>query len=248
MDICAFGDSFIFGSDLKDCNDIIARDAGSPYTWTRLLAKKLNLRHWGYSQPGISNLAIADDVIRIVSQKGNQVFYSIHWTWIDRIDFMPGIYDENNVGARYIVEMPHKVGVWRSLTPTSKDEFAVQYYKHIQSDFVDKLKNLSIIYTTIQILQNYNCCFHMTSNDYLLFDTTNHVGKASLLLQEKVQPFLHDYDGKNFIDWAKYNKFPISDNWHPLEAAHDKAAEYWLPTYKRLINTHAKEDYLHAFE
>ena len=53
---------------------------------------------------------------------------------------------------------------------------------------------------------------------------------------------------QSFYNWSVQNNYPISSNMHPLELSHAKAAEYWLPFVRTLLNTRAKEDYLHAFK
>ena len=36
------------------------------------------------------------------------------------------------------------------------------------------------------------------------------------------------FEGLNFLDWSKTHGYPVTENWHPLEAAHQAAAEYIL--------------------
>jgi len=56
-------------------------------------------------------------------------------------------------------------------------------------------------------------------------------------LQNFILPNMHSFNKLNFLDWSKKNNFKITNpGWHPLEDAHNAAAEYWLPTYKKLLN------------
>jgi hypothetical protein len=242
--LTAFGDSFIFGSDLNDCNaDFgIYENSGSKLVWPCLLANKLSVDCDIFAQPGCSNQVIADDVFRVIADKQDTTIYLINWTWIDRFSF--------HGPKPYFDRMPRciKPDVWSTVTPTQNSSEAITYYKHYHSEFGDKIQNLQTIYAVIKILQQYKCKFLMTYLDELLLDQTYHAPTSVQLLQENVQPFLQNYNGSNFLQWSKSQNLPISDNWHPLEESHQKAAEYWLPTVKHLLNTHAKEDYLHAFK
>ena len=238
MILGAFGDSFTFGSDLKD----VTHDTPSKLVWPALVANQLDLEFYNYATPGIGNLIIADDVLRCISTKKNNVFYVINWTWIDRFDYIGSEIHENNFGG-VLVE-----NIWRTVRPTTKSEIDNAYYKFFHCDFTAKLTNLMYINTASQALLKNNCKFLMTSMDKLLFDTTYHCAESTLYLQNETVPYISNYEGLNFLEWSKKQKFSISNNWHPLEVSHQKAAEYWLPTVKTLLNTHAKEDYLHAFK
>jgi phospholipase/lecithinase/hemolysin len=41
----------------------------------------------------------------------------------------------------------------------------------------------------------------------------------------------------NFLDWSRKHNYAISENWHPLEQAHQLAADYLLPTVNHLLHT-----------
>ena len=234
MILGAFGDSFIFGSELKDCdpNHLIA----SHSTWPRLISKQLHLDYICLASPGIGNLQIADDVANIVATKGNSVFYSIHWTWVDRFDYI-GDYPGRSFGN----------DIWVTTTPGDNDPRSTVYYKNLHSEQLDKIKSIGYVYRTICLLKEHHCKFHMTYMDDLLLDQKYHTTSSTRLLQDKIYSYLEKYQGLNFLEWARKHQYPIGSYHHPLELAHQKAAEYWLPTYTHLLNTHAKEDYLHAF-
>jgi hypothetical protein len=74
--------------------------------------------------------------------------------------------------------------------------------------------------------------------DYNLLTPINpnwHDPRYLEVLQQKLKKYLVNFDGVNFLDWSKKNKFTISDSWHPLEEAHQAASEYWLPAVKKLL-------------
>lgn len=234
MKFAAFGDSFIFGSDLKDChpNELYS----SEFTWPALLAKKFNLEYFCLAVPAAGNQQICNDVSDMIAKHGNSMFYSVHWTWIDRFDYIAPQQD------RFY---PHPN--WTTVCPSTTNSTHQLYYKHFHCELLDKIKSLGYIYQTIMLLKEAECRFHMTYMDSLILDTDWNITPSVEMLQKKCKPYLFNYDGNNFLEWSKKQGFAISNNWHPLEQSHQKASEYWMPVYQSLLNTHAKEDYLHAF-
>ena len=227
--LAAFGDSFIFGSELSDCDPHHLYD--SHFTWPRLVSKELDIDYMCLASPGIGNQQIADDVARIIASRGNSVIYSINWTWIDRFDYI-GDYPGRSYGN----------DVWTTVSPGNNNTTSEFYYKHIHSELLDKIRSIGYVYQIISLLKEHNCLFHMTYMDDLLLDQTYHTTSSTKLLQDKISPFLKDYQGLNFLEWAKKNKYPIGSQLHPLEQAHQEAAKYWLSLYTQLLNTTAKED------
>jgi len=229
MLFASFGDSFIFGSELKDCDPNHLYD--SHFTWPRLICKKLNIDYMCLASPGIGNQQIADDVANIIATRGNSVVYSIHWTWIDRFDYI-GDFPGRSCGH----------DVWATLNPGNSEKKTQWYYKNIHSELLDKIRSIGLVYQTIRLLQEHNCKFHMTYMDNLLLDQTWHTTPSTKFLQDKISKYLMTYDGYNFLEWAKKKNYPIGPSSHPLEQAHQAAAEYWLPKVRTLLNSSAKEE------
>lgn len=234
MVLAAFGDSFIFGSELSDCDPNHLYD--SHFTWPRLVSKELGVDYMCLASPGIGNQQIADDVANIIATQGNSVIYSIHWTWIDRFDYI-GDFPGRSFGN----------DVWVTTCPGDSDKRSELYYKNLHSEMLDKIKSIGYVYQTICLLKEHDCKFHMTYMDNLLLDQIYHSTSGTKLLQDKIIKYLDNYNGLNFVEWSKKNNYPIGKHLHPLEQAHQKAFEYWLPKVRTLINSSAKEDYLHAF-
>jgi hypothetical protein len=225
MVLGAFGDSFIYGSDLQDCQDTMA----SMSTYPALIANNLELHYECNAYPGIGNHQILNTLLDTL---GAYDFYVISWTWIDRFDYVDVTTD-----------------TWQTIRPTLDnkkiDDF---YYRNLHSELSDKQRTLGIIYQAVSLLEAHNCKYFMTYQDPLMLDQQWHCPPNVRLLQSKIKHNLSTIDNMTFLEWARKNQMKISDNWHPLELAHEKAAEYWLPAVKTLLNTHAKEDYLHAFK
>jgi hypothetical protein len=50
--------------------------------------------------------------------------------------------------------------------------------------------------------------------------------KVIAQLQEQVLPYIIEFNGMSFLDWAKHNNYQFGPNGHPLEDAHSAAAKY----------------------
>jgi hypothetical protein len=109
--------------------------------------------------------------------------------------------------------------------PIDNSNNAVNYYKNLHSQFRDKLSNLCYIKLAIDALKQNNCSFIMTYMDELIFETEWHVTPAIVDLQNYIQPYMTQFNNKNFLEFSKEKGFPISETLHPLEAAHQAGFE-----------------------
>lgn len=135
-------------------------------------------------------------------------FFVVGWTWIDRFDYTK---DQTNR--------------WSSLMPIDDSETAKVYYRDLHSEFRDKFASLSLIKLTIDTLNQKRIPFLMTYMDDLIFDSQWHSSPAITDMQQCIRPYLHNWNGMNFVEWAKKQGYPISKTMHPLEDAHAAAAE-----------------------
>ena len=74
----------------------------------------------------------------------------------------------------------------------------------------------------IELDQNYNS---MSEPDYIQ------------ILQKMVWSEMHDFDGQTFLEWSRscgYQVTPPPGD-HPLEKAHNAAADFWKEQYRKLI-------------
>ena len=199
--IVSCGDSFFYGSDLQDTRN----------TWPSLIAKYLGRDYQCLAQPGVGNLQILKQILEAQSQFGNSAVYLINWTWIDRFDYV-NTEDEQ----------------WHTVRPSLDDATRdPAYYRFFHSELADKFTNLVYISQAIQALQQHR--YIMTYMDPLLFDTQWHAPVYVQTLQQQIKPHLKSFDGHTFLEWSRSQRFPESDRWHPLEPAHEAAAEHWLP-------------------
>lgn len=215
LSIHSYGDSFTYGTDLLDC-DI---HKSSEFTWPALLAKNLNLNYKCHALGGIGNQLISYIVFEQFSKSTykDRNFYIINWTWIERFDYIdPG------------------ADVWATTHPRHTDKLDHFFYKNIDSQPWNMLRNLQIIWSTISFLKQNNCDFVMTCLDNSLWDTNYDIKHtpAIWVLQNLVRPYIVDFEGKGFLDWSNSYNFNKGITGHPLESAHEAAAKLMLPFVK----------------
>lgn len=204
MKLKSFGCSFIYGSDLADCNQ-----TSSQSTWPALIAKKSDLEYKCSARPGIGNLRILESILSESVDSTNDL-YVIGWTWIDRFDFTD------------------LVDSWETILPVDQTTKAEFYYRNLHSQYRDKLSTLIYIKTAIDILEQKKIPFIMTYMDELIFENTWHTTPAIINLQQHISQYMCNFEGQTFLDWSRKNNYPISDLLHPLEPAHKAAAELIL--------------------
>lgn len=202
--IVSCGDSFFYGSDLSDPKS----------TWPALIAQQLGRDYQCRAQPGVGNLRILQQIIEAQAQHGTNAVYAINWTWIDRYDYV-SVEDEQ----------------WHTIRPALDDgPHDELYYRHFHSELADKFRNLVVISQACDLLAGHQ--YIMTYMDRLLLDQQWHAPDYVRILQEKIRNHLSDFDGQTFLEWSRANHYPESAAWHPLEPAHEQAANYWIGRYQ----------------
>lgn len=206
MHLRSFGCSFTYGTDLPDCNQ----------TWPALISKQLDLDYSCHAWPGSGNLRILENIINHIDDSEPSIFV-INWTWIDRFDYTTT--DD----------------AWQTILPSDTAPLSTSYYKNLHSQYRDKLTTLLHIDSAINLLSQTKIPFVMTCIDDLIFETKWHTSNTVLKLQERVQPYLLNFNGQNFLDWANSNNYPVSKTLHPLTQAHASAADLMLDQVKKCL-------------
>lgn len=212
MRLKSFGCSFIFGSELNDC---VSNDTSSHLTWPAHLAQEIGYKYQCYACPGAGNLQILESILNQAASNNNDLFV-VGWTWIDRFDYYPATLSPS---------------LWRTIMPVDTDELAKVYYRDIHSEYRDKFTCLSYIKLAIDTLNQKGIPFMMTYMDNLLFDQRWHTTPAVLDLQDYVKPYMTTFEGQSFLEWSRNQGYPVSEKWHPLEAAHRAAADYLIKNH-----------------
>jgi len=212
MLVKSFGCSFIFGTELSD--QVVNKP--SQLTWPAVFSQQLGHHHLCYAQGGTGNLAIADRVLEEIARDVTALFI-IGWTWIDRFDY------------GYI----NKDSMWKTIRPGADSDLAKIYYRDLHSETRDKLTSLMTIRTVIDCLQERDFPFIMTYMDELLFDRSCNTTPAIQILQDYVEPYMTQFEGKTFLDWSRSYSYPESASWHPLEQAHAAGADLMVQAFDK---------------
>lgn len=213
MILKSFGCSFIFGSDLADDGRNGPKPTPSQYTWPANIARDKGLDYQCYARPGAGNLQILEQVLNQVNDTQPSIFV-IGWSWIDRFDYYDKDWDHR-----------YKLSPWSTIMPVDDTALAKTYYKHLHSQYQDKLTTLIYIKSAIDMLKEKQIPFLMTYMDELIFETEWHCTPAILELQEAIKPHMRSFNGQTFLEWSRSQGFEISEQLHPLEPAHLAAAE-----------------------
>ena len=215
MMLKSFGCSFIFGTDLSDDGRKGGYATFSRLTWTAHLSRHLGMHYHCYARAGSGNLRILEQVLTHAATNERD-FFVIGWSWVDRFDY------QNN-------------DAWHTILPVETDERAEFYYRNLHSEYVDKLKTLTYIRIAIDVLEQKGIPFLMTYMDPLIFDRTWHATPAVTDAQDRILPYMSQFDGDTFLNWSKRNNYEISATLHPLEAAHRSAADLILPVAQQKL-------------
>lgn len=226
MKVKSFGCSFIFGNELGDDAHDGTQDTPSQFTWPALIAAKLGAEYQCFAQPGTGNLRILDQIIHQAELSDSETLFVVGWTWIERFDFVV----DGDRDGRW---RKH----WDTITAADESKQARVYYKNFHSELKDKLQSLIYIRTAIDLLKQKQIPFVMTSIDDLLLDRQWHATNSVTSLQDYVEPYISDFEGRNFLAWAQHHGFPIGRLLHPLDQAHTAAADCQLQTVREVISS-----------
>jgi hypothetical protein len=222
MKLKSFGCSFIFGSDLIDCDPSRSWPKCSKSTWPALLAQKLDAGYECHARPGSGNLQITERILNQLQDSKEDIFI-ICWSWIDRFD--------HYLGDHYKDINPWQP--WKTLLPAEHDKLSQTYYKYLHTEYSDKLNTLIKIKLVIDILKQHNVRFLMTYIDRLMFDQQFNTSPAVTYLQSCILPYMTLFEEQTFLEWSKQKGFAESATWHPLEEAHSAAADYMISVFDK---------------
>lgn len=251
--IVSFGDSFIFGYEIPNNYD------GSK-GWPSLAANKLNVDFCCKASPGSSNSSICRRILEYYSDKNNlNDLAVINWTWSHRwsyfvnqcnwntwINFGPTKTKSPFFEFQEIENLHLKNTTLIEKFMCKKTKIDNDYQKKLEKAYIEyisdnqlfnKFNSLQSIYCATSFLLNKNIKFVQTNMDHELFETKWFCDGYIQELQKFISPHMNSFENINFLEWSKKNNFKITDQgWHPLQEAHDEAANYWLPTYKQLLD------------
>jgi hypothetical protein len=227
--IIGFGDSFVFGSELKNNHD------GSQ-GWIGLAARQLGVEYETLAVPGCGNENITRQILTYFSNNpANNALAVINWTWGARWDFYVSNKEQwTTLGLSCV---PPKLA---PLVGLEEAEKVLEFYNTYtgRSILWDRFRTLQTIYFSQQFLKSINVPSVQTFMDYEMWDTTWHAPDYIRTLQDLTKDPLQNFEGLNFVDWSKKHGFFVTDpGLHPLEDAHRAACELWVNTYAKALKS-----------
>lgn len=250
--ILSGGDSFIWGSELLDCSSC-APLGFSKLTFPSLLGDSYHC----VAFPGSGNESIARRVIDYCETNlTSGLFVIVCWTFSGRYEFKfeSGWNSINSwsAGNFYDTDDIQNIEVQRQIDRT-KDlgnfDFAKAYFKHIGwSEYWETYTTLkSIVYLqNYLLLKKIPFLFTCADNSFLVNHTykSNDISITALKKQldfEKWYMFpgasesWNTTEPRGFYQWAVENKYKCGPQNHPLEDAHQKAAELMREKFNELV-------------
>jgi len=204
----SFGCSFVWGSELPDETPGIRH---SNLTWPALLAQEFGAEYQCRAWPGRGNLFIAQQILQH-AQPGDTIL--VNWTYIDRFDYVN----------------PDNQQDWQTCRPSGAGPKSDLYYRNFHSQYRDKITNLMTISHCVQQLARQDIRCWMSYHDHLLFETEWHTDRAVAQMQQYLRPWLHTFDGDNFVEWAGQQGHAKTNQGHLLESGHRAVADHLLKT------------------
>jgi len=224
MKIVSFGDSFIYGSELK-------REA---HSWVSQCAEKLGVEYETTAKPGCGNEYISQQILSYFTNNTKEnTLAVINWTWGLRYDFfVSGKEQWTTLGGDCLPS------TLEPLVGLVQAEKILEFYNTYAGKSIlwDRWRSLQTIYTSQQFLKLHKIKNIQTYMDYMLWDTEFHCPDYIRTLQDLTKTELQSFEGKNFLDWSYDHGFEVTETWlHPLEDAHKAACKLWLNTYQGVL-------------
>jgi len=255
--IIAAGDSFIYGSELADCHSDYSKR-----TFTALLAD--NDEYVCTAWPGNANNAIARMAMSACEQhKDKSKGVIVSWTFPTRYEFKfvydtkqrtgnwysinPWTIKENvrDIEQEFVTKnqaiLDTQLESIRRAKETGVMDFAKTFFTHVGSseywEIYSSLKEIVFLQNYLQ-LNNIPYLFTCADMDILNNHTITHADYTikGLLNQIDMSKWF-TFDNKGFYRWARDNKYKMGTT-HPLEEAHQAAAQLMKDRYNELVKKH----------
>lgn len=246
MKLIAIGDSFVWGSELSDSpHGGIGGHSNS--TFPARLSQKNNLDYICAAYPGNSNQSISRTLMEscALHRNSNVVVLGV-WTFLTRYEF------RNN----------HE---WLSINSWDADgtrelsvevrEFAKSYFKFNDSKYWEVFNTLKdIVLATIYLKLNnipylFTCADNSVTHNFTISNPDQTI--QTLLQQIEWENWFWFPPGvgpgqtespRGFYQWARENKYPCGVHGHPLEYAHQDAANLIQGKFHEMVKKHLESN------
>lgn len=180
--------------------------------------------------------------------------------WPPHNQYVKGTYTVNEKIEKELINLEKSFvgtsnGKWLTLGPTCTPKklnfldnrvsnLLLDFYKQFTGHSVlwNKFRNLQSILSAQYFLEAHNIKNIQTYMDHELFDDSFKelspdyiTALQKLIYKKKLRLF---YKDMNFLEWARFNNFKVTESPgdHPLEDAHNAAAEMWYNEYKLMLS------------
>lgn len=250
MILVAAGDSFIWGTELKDCPHG-GHNGYSRNTFTALIAKDLGYDYVCAAYPGNANNAISRSILT-TCESINEPAVLVTWTFSQRYDFRFNYDTLKATSPWYSIHSCHADDPILNNISNSNlvKDFAKTFYKHVgNSEYYElyttlkeilflqlylKSKRIPYLFTTADN-SYYEHENYLRSKDQYLETLYNQIDWNSWYFFPKGTKANETSAPRGFYQWAVENKYTVGSGGHPLESAHADAAELIKDKYNELV-------------
>lgn len=246
--LIAGGDSFTYGSELKDCvlisKDNPPREVFSHMTYSALIAKELQFEYICAAHPGYSNSAIRRSTMDVCELYNDIDLVMVMWSFPNRYEFkfdhgweqltLWSIEDsvEDRIRREFHNENPIVFDAHLKKLQRERDlgitKFAKTFYQYIgYTEFWESYSSLTEIILLANYLRLRDIPYLFTGVDSCLFDNVKkHLEDPSMrtLFNQLDNNWFWFPKNRGFYTWAKEERFPFATT-HPKEEAHQEAAQ-----------------------
>jgi hypothetical protein len=243
MILVAGGDSFVFGSELKD-----QVDGASQSTYSALLAKQNDMEYHCVAWPGNANNAISRMVVNACNQYQTQIGVIVTWTFSSRYEFRfnyntrQKITPWYSVNAWSVLDKPEQIlrefkskdnsifnahiDNLRTANETGVSEFAKTFFKHVgDSEYYELYSSLKeILFLQFYLKQN--------TIPYLFIAADNHFYDCPNYYRQQDENINSLYSQ---IDWDKW--FFFESGSAPDQTSSPRGFYQWAVENKYPIGT-----------
>jgi len=250
--LIAFGDSFTYGTDLKDCVEGSAKEleerekiskyhsSDLPFAFTDEMDFDFRIRS-GFHYPSkktwpalLAKYLDKEYVCHARPGSSNHKITRLIYRYLNHFNeddllVINWTWVDRLEWYNETLEIESKR--WEQIRPDSTSKEAKLYYKHLFSELqakYDTLQNIIGIYT---LLKYKNIPFIMSIVDDITLDTMWNNPVYNQNIQNEIKDKLVWFEDKGFYHWAKDKNFAISETWHPLEEAHEAAFKHIRDNY-----------------
>lgn len=256
--LIAGGDSFTYGSELKDCfvlsDNEPPREVPSKNTFPALLSKELGLEYTCVAVPGSSNGAIRRSVMNACATYNDIEQIIVTWSFPGRYEFnFNGNWEqispwsvtdnaEETIRKDFHSDNPivfqHHLDKLKREKELGISDFAQEFYSRIGGyEYWEVYSSLIDIVFLQQYLESKNIPYLFTGVDKCLIDNVNKhttdLSVQTLWQQLDFNKWFWFPKDKGFYTWAKDNKFPFATT-HPREEAHIEATNLIYEHFRNL--------------